>query len=91
MNGRQAPGLEACCLNSRRATDEFDYPPRVREALDFIERETAAYKRKERQAEIARRQAACPHEHVDSVPTATMEDFTGALCWCTDCGAAQAA
>jgi hypothetical protein len=70
--------------------DEFQYPPRVQEALDFLESETAAYERKERQAERSRRQAACPHENIDSVSAATMEDFTAVLSWCTDCGAKQA-
>jgi hypothetical protein len=69
--------------------DEFAYPPRVQEALEFIERETAAYERKELQAERARRQAACPHANIESVSVATMEDFTAVLSWCADCGAKQ--
>jgi hypothetical protein len=70
--------------------DEFAYPPRVQEALEFIESETAAYERKERQAERARRQAACPHENIDVISTATFADFASTISWCTDCGAKQA-
>lgn len=84
-------GLQAGLLNQPDAVDEFAYPPRVREALDFIDRETAAYERRERRAELERRQAACSHENTTSVSAATMEDCTGALSWCTDCGAKQAA
>lgn len=79
-------GIDACRLNPRPKVDEFTYPPRVHEALAFIERETAAYARKERQAERERRQAACPHEHTTTVRAATMEDPTLTMTWCDDCG-----
>jgi hypothetical protein len=71
--------------------DEFAYPPRVQEALELVEHATKEYERRERQAERARRQAVCPHENIDTVSAATMEDFTATLSWCTDCGAKQAA
>jgi hypothetical protein len=35
---------------SEALADEFGYPPWVREALDFIERETAEYERREQEA-----------------------------------------
>lgn len=91
MKHHISPGLQAGLLNQPEKVDEFDYPPRVSEAINFIDSETAAYERKERQAERERRQSACPHEHVESVSTATMEDCTGAIAWCTDCGAERAA
>jgi regulator of protease activity HflC (stomatin/prohibitin superfamily) len=71
--------------------DEFAYPPRVQEAIDLVNAATKDYERRERQAERERRQAACPHENIDSVSAATMEDFTATLSWCADCGAKQAA
>lgn len=66
--------------------DEFSYSPRVREAMAFIERETAAYARKERQAERDQRQASCLHQNITTVGAATMEDPTLTQSWCNECG-----
>jgi hypothetical protein len=71
-------------IQSRRQREaretEFAYPPWVQEALDFIERETAAYERRERQA-------ACRHENIKRVEDTAYDDPRPHFeTWCTDCG-----
>lgn len=56
------------------------YPPRVQEALDLVERETAAYEQRERQA-------ACAHEKIHAAEERTMGDpVATVMSWCGACG-----
>jgi hypothetical protein len=61
------------------AVDEFSYPPRVQEALDFIERETKAYNRREIEA-------ACNHRGVREIPEGTVELPWQVVYLCDWCG-----
>lgn len=57
---------------------ESVYPPRVQEALDFIERETEAYDRRERQAR-------CPHRRTNRIDSATIASPLRYLIVCHAC------
>lgn len=55
------------------------YPPRVQEALDFIERETKAYI-------VKGRQSNCRHSHRDRIEGGTVESPLRYIIRCRSCG-----
>lgn len=76
---------EIRALQARRRDEvlvnEFEYPPRVQEALDFIERESKEYIRRERQAR-------CGHRRRERIDDATVDNPLRYIMKCLACGLA---